>query len=270
MTGIRLYPGAAPGVPEDYPPEVSDEVWGSQVLRNISVPTLTPFLPPPELETGAAVIVAPGGGYSVLAIHHEGFDVARRLAQQGIAAFVLKYRLIPTPNGIPMPSPEEIEAMTTNPQSAYVTFNCPAAEEDGAAAVRLVRARAAEWKLDPRRVGFLGFSAGAITALKLATGAAADARPDFVASIYGPVETIAVPADAPPLFGILSFDDQLFAGRGFGLLQAWRAAARPIEFMLYERGGHGFGLGQPQQTESDWPEAFVRWLGMRGVLPRRP
>jgi dienelactone hydrolase len=265
---IRLYEGAAPGVPEDYPPEVADEVMGSRVTRNVSVPTLTPFLPSPDRATGAVVIVAPGGGYRTLAIHHEGYDVARALAERGIAAFVLKYRVNATPNGIPMPTPAEIEAMIANPQSAYVTFQCPAAVADGAAAVRLIRARAKEWSLDPQRVGFLGFSAGAITALKLATGAAAG-RPDFAASIYGPVEAIDVPADAPPLFGVLSLDDQLFANKGFGLLDSWRRAGRPLEFMLYERGGHGYGLGKAEQTESGWLEAFVRWLKMRGVVADR-
>ena len=165
-----------------------------------------------------------------------------------------------------MPSPAEIEAMISNPQSAYVTFKCAWAEADGAAAVRMVRERAKEWKIDPQRLGFLGFSAGAITALKLAVGAA-DGRPDFVASIYGPVEQIDVPADAPPLFGVLSLDDPLFANRGFGLIEAWRQAGRPVEFMLYERGGHGYGLGRPDQTQGSWPDAFVRWLQMRGVVP---
>jgi acetyl esterase/lipase len=262
---IRLYEGPAPGLPEDYPPEVNDEVMGRQAVRNVSVPTLTLFFPSPELATGAAVIVASGGGYRMLAIHHEGYDVARRLAQEGIAAFVLKYRVHPTPNGIPMPSAAEIEAMISNPQSAYVTFNCAAAVQDGAAAVRFVRERAKEWKIDKQRVGFLGFSAGAITALKLATGAA-DSRPDFAASIYGPVEAISVPAEAPPLFGVLSLDDPLFANRGFGLVEAWRKAGRPVEFMLYERGGHGYGLGRSDQTEGAWFDAFMRWLRMRGVV----
>ena len=262
---IPLFNGAAPGVPENYPAEVNDEVRGNQVVRNVSAPTLTPFLPEPSIATGAAVIVAPGGGYRMLAIHHEGYDVARRLADQGIAAFVLKYRLHATPNGIPMPSSAEIAAMISNPQSAYETFNLQAAEDDGAAAVRLVRERAGEWNIDPRRLGFLGFSAGAVTALKIATGGEGG-RPDFVASIYGPVKSLNVPADAPPLFGVLSLDDPLFANKGFGLIEAWRKAGRPVEFMLYERGGHGYGLGQPQQTESAWLDAFVRWLKMRGIV----
>lgn len=262
---VRLYQGPAPGVPENYPPEVEDEVRGASVVRNVSVPTLTPFLPAPANASGAAVIVAPGGGYSMLAIHHEGYDVARRLAERGIAAFVLKYRLNATPNGIVMPSAGEIEAMLANPQSAYVTFKCAAAEADAAAAVRLLHHRAQDWNIDAARIGFLGFSAGAISALKVSTGVR-DARPDFAASIYGPLEAIDVPGDAPPLFGVLSLDDPLFANRGFGLIDAWRKAGRAVEFMLYERGGHGYGLGQVQQTEGAWLDAFLRWLRMRGIV----
>lgn len=241
-----------------------DQAWGSsEVIRNVSVPTLTPYWPVQESATGTAVIVAPGGGYSALAIHYEGYDVAQWLAQQGIAAFVLKYRVNATRNGIPLPTADEIAAMIS--KSAYETFVCPPAVADGAAAVRLLRARAAEWDIDPQRVGFLGFSAGAITALKLATGEA-NSRPDFAASIYGPIEAISVPADAAPLFGVLAFDDGIFANKGFGLLEAWRKAGRPIEFMLYERGGHGFGLGRPHETDGGWPEGFVRWLRMRGIV----
>ena len=244
-----------------------DQAWGaSQVIRNVSVPSLTPYWPAPENATGAAIIVAPGGGYSALAIHHEGYDVAQWLARQGIAALVLKYRVNATRDGIPLPTADEIAALVS--QSAYKSFDCPAAVEDAAAAVRLVRQRAPEWNIDPQRVGFLGFSAGAISALKVATSEA-ESRPDFAASIYGPVEEISVPPDAAPLFGVLALDDALFAGKGFGLLQAWRKAGRPVEFMLYERGGHGFGLGRSYETDGDWPEAFMRWLRMRGVIANK-
>lgn len=264
---VRLYADAAQAIAADYPPEVDDQLLGRTVLRNVSVPTLTPVLPAAERASGAGVIIAPGGGYSVLTMNEEGFDVARRLAERGIAAFVLKYRLNPTPNGIPMPTPEEIEAILANPPSAYAMFNCPAADEDAAAAVRLLRSRAPSWNVDPQRLGFLGFSAGAISALKLATRVGNDARPDFVASIYGPAETLSIPVGAPPLFGVLALDDQLFSGKGFGLIEAWRKAGSAIEFMLYERGGHGFGLGNPNQTEGDWLAAFIRWMTMRGIVP---
>lgn len=116
----------------------------------------------------------------------------------------------------------------------------------------------------------LGFSAGAITALKVATAANTDARPDFVASIYGPLEAIPAPTDAPPLFIASAMDDATFGGRGYGLLDAWRGAKRPLEVHLYERGGHGFGLGRPGSTTADWPAQFLSWLRMSRVIPAEP
>jgi acetyl esterase/lipase len=247
--------------------------YGSAFARNVTVATLTPYLADPAKATGAAVIVAPGGGFRTLSMENEGSEVARALAAHGVSAFVLKYRLNQTPAGMadfersmaemfsgaaarpPQMSPEAMAASLA-PQIA-----------DARAAFALVRARGAEWGVDPDRIGMVGFSAGAM--LTMATALAADdARPAFLGNIYGPLGEVAVPADAPPLFVALAVDDPLFANSGLGLIDSWRAAKRPFEFHFYEQGGHGFGMYPKETTSTGWFDAFVRWIGMHGMLAR--
>lgn len=264
---IELY-ARPPAADVAIPAEISEPVFDTPGVRDISRPTLTPVLPAPGRANGASVIVLPGGGYRYLAIDAEGFRVAHYLADHGVTAFVLKYRVKPTPvdrAAFMQQIMADLKAAGT--QSAYVVYGYPAAIEDGQAAVRLVRAHAAQWGLDSRRIGMLGFSAGAITALKVATTGDAASRPDFAASIYGPLEPIPTPGDAPPLFIASATDDGIFGNKGYGLLDAWRASHRPFEFHIYERGGHGFSLGRPHTTTADWPEAFLSWLRMRDIVP---
>ncbi len=235
--------------------------FGNPGVRNVTAPTLTPVLPAGESAGGFGVIVAPGGGYKYLAIEHEGFAVARWLAERGVAAFVLKYRIDQTPDDDADFEQRLLEGIDIN-KPAYEGFHQPDAIADAHAALKVVRERAPAWGVDPARIGMLGFSAGAITALLAATAPGAP-RPSFVAAIYGPLEAIAVPPDAPPLFVALAANDQLFAGRGFGLLEAWERAKRPYEFHMYEDGLHGFGLGAPGTTSTGWPEAFLTWMRTR-------
>jgi acetyl esterase/lipase len=256
----------------------AEESWhsqyGSQFVRNVTVATITPFLPDPGRASGAAVVVAPGGGFRTLSMENEGWNVARALAERGVAAFVLKYRLNQTPADMagfersmaemfsgaagrpPRPDPQEMMARLA-PQIA-----------DSRAAFALIRRRAAEWKIDPDRIGMVGFSAGAM--LTMATALAGeDARPAFIGNIYGPLAAVSVPPDAPPLFVALAADDPLFANTGFGLIESWRAARKPAEFHLYEQGGHGFGMYPKETTSTGWFEAFVSWLTMHGMLKPR-
>jgi len=156
---------------------------GDRAVRNVSNPTLTPVLPDPAKATGAAVIVAPGGAFYVLSIDSEGYKAARWLADHGVAAFVLKYRTQETP-----PDPEGYQAMIAQRMKAAAQAPTariqppPEALADAQAAVRLVRGRAAEWGVDPTRVGFLGFSAGAIAAVSAALSAdTAEAAPPSAA-----------------------------------------------------------------------------------------
>lgn len=244
--------------------------YGSAFARNVTVATLTPFLADPAKASGAAVIVAPGGGFRTLSMENEGWDVARALAARGVSAFVLKYRLNQTPGDMaafersmremfsgaarpPRTAPDEMAASLA-PQIA-----------DARAAFALIRARGAEWRVDPERIGMVGFSAGAMLTMAT-TLAGQDARPAFIGNIYGPLGAVAVPANAPPMFVALAADDPLFGNAGTGLIDSWRAAQRPVEFHLYEQGGHGFGMYPKETTSTGWFDAFVRWIGMHGFL----
>jgi acetyl esterase/lipase len=136
---------------------------------------------------------------------------------------------------------------------------------DARVAFALVRRRAAEWRVDPARVGMVGFSAGAMLTMAT-TLAGQDAKPAFIGIVYGPLAPVTVPPDAPPLFVALAADDPLFGNGGFGLIDSWRAAKRPVEFHLYEQGGHGFGMYPKETTSTGWFDALVRWIGMHGWL----
>ena len=246
------------------------EQYGDPFVRNVTVATLTPVLPDPAKATGAAVIVAPGGGFMFLSMGNEGWEVAHALADRGVAAFVLKYRTRPTPQD-PAAFEAAVNAMFSGaarpPAPTGQAAGSPFADqvEDATAAFALVRARAAEWRVDPDRIGMVGFSAGAMTTLAT-TLSSPDARPAFIAPVYGPLTAVEVPPDAPPMFVVLAADDPLFAHSGFGLVEAWRAAGRPVEFHLYQTGGHGFGLGNPDKTSNGWFDVFMRWMEMNDFL----
>lgn len=267
-TAIVLGTGPLPGA-------TAQESWhsqyGSVFARNVTVATLTPFLPDPAKATGAAVIVAPGGGFRTLSMNNEGWDVAKALAARGVAAFVLKYRLNQTPQDMAAFERSMAQMFADGARAA----RAPALQDpatalapqiaDARAAFALVRSRAKEWHVAPGRIGMAGFSAGAMLTMATALHGQ-DARPAFIANIYGPLAGVTVPADAPPLFVALAADDPLFAKGGFDLVDRWRAAGRPVEFHLYEQGGHGFGMYDKPTTSTGWFDAFARWLGMHGYL----
>lgn len=259
-------------LPEATAPETWHSEYGSMFARNVSIATLTPFLPDPATATGTAVIVAPGGGFMSLSMENEGWDVARALADRGVAAFVLKYRLKPTPEGLD-DFAAAISAMLAGPRpaerhdpaTALHTLDSQIA--DARAALALIRSRAPEWGIDPQRVGMVGFSAGSM--LTLATALAGkDAKPAFIGNIYGPLAAFPVPADAPPLFIAVAADDGLMEPNGFRIVESWRAAGRPVELHFYEQGGHGFGMYPKATTSTDWFSSFVSWMRMHGLLER--
>jgi acetyl esterase/lipase len=265
---IPLYPDLAPGpVGESW-----YEAGGTALVRNVSQPTLTPVLPDPAKATGEAVIVVPGGGFMILAIGHEGWMVAPRLAERGIAAFVLKYRVNDTPQ-----DEAGFQAMMRQRMGALVAPGAatpvpelkePRATEDALQAVRMVRANAEKWRIDPRHVGMLGFSAGAIIAIEAGIAPAAADKPDFIASFYPSLAARPVPADAPPLFLAIAFDDMYFARQKLGIIEAWREAGRPVEFHGFQTGGHGFGLGRPGTSTSLVFDQFLLWMRtVSGVTP---
>lgn len=202
-----------------------------------------------------------------LSMDHEGYKVAHKLADQGIAAFVLKYRLLPTPPGereAGLAIGQRIAASLRDPSQKLEN---PQATEDALAALALVRRDAAKWGIDPARTGLIGYSAGAIASLQAATVADSANRPAFVGYVYGPQDAVVVPADAPPLFDAIAMDDPLFPHRGFAIVGAWKAAKRPVELHAYEKGGHGFGLGRAGTTSTRHIEDFVAWMQMHRFLP---
>lgn len=265
-TPIVLWPGGAPGV------------LGSEP---VDVPTLTPYLPPKEKMSGAAIIVCPGGGYTHLA-EHEGRPVAEWLNSLGVTAFVLKYRLGPR-------------------------YHHPAPMQDAARAIRIVRARAAEWGLDPQRIGILGFSAGGHVASTAGTHFDSgrtdtsdpieriSSRPNLMVLIY-PVITMGErthagsrlnllgPSPTPELIALLSNDEQVTketpptflvhtmtdsavpVENSLLFIAALRKAGVPFEFHLYERGPHGFGLGQKDPILATWPDRCADWLRLHGFI----
>jgi len=248
--------------------------YGSLFARNVTVATLTPFLPNPSKANGTAIIVAPGGGFRTLSMENEGSDVARALAAKGVAAFVLKYRLNQTPEDMPsfersMASMFNASAARPAPDPQAMIANLAPQIADARAAIRLIRSRAHEWHLDPHRIGMIGFSAGAMLTMTTTLSDSPDgddARPAFIGNIYGPLTAVSVPDNAPPLFVALAADDPFFGKSGFGLIESWRAARRPVEFHLFEQGGHGFGMYPKSTTSTGWFDEFARWLDMHGWL----
>ncbi len=279
----RMEPIATPAQPTaiplrtgTLPDATAREAWHRQYnsvfARNVTDATLTPFLPDPAKANGTAVIVAPGGGFRTLSMENEGWDVARALAARGVAAFVLKYRLNQTPAdmaGFERSMREMFSGTAQRPRPDPATAATTLAPQiaDADAAFALVRSRAKEWRVDPQRVGMIGFSAGAMLTMAT-TLSSTSARPAFIADIYGPLSPVSVPADAPPLFVALAADDPFFAGGGFGLVESWQKAKRPVEFHLYEQGGHGFGMYRKPTTSTGWFDAFVGWMDMHGWLKR--
>lgn len=273
------WPGKAPGNPAE---ELRDN--GERVY-NVTVPAYQAFLPPVEKASGAAVIIAPGGGFRLLAIRNEGTRVAEWLAAHGVAAFVLKYRLVQALPG------ESDDAMRKRvgwkiPQEVS---GAPGVA-DGLEALRLIRARAAQYRVDPARIGVVGFSAGGHIAGMMAL-AEQGSRPAFAGLIYGmpfgtqmpklppanlpypegtpkepwlrPAPTSA-PGRLPPLFLAMAQDDMAV---GFGFRPFYDAlfesGYRP-ETHLYQRGGHGFGMKKTGGTTDHWLEEFLWWMEGEG------
>jgi len=276
MTPIAIpaQPSAIPLQTGPLPGATVKESWhsqyGSAFARNVTEATLTPFLPDAAKATGAAVIVAPGGGFRTLSMQNEGWDVAQALARRGVAAFVLKYRLNQTPASMEE-FDKSMKAMFSgagarsrpNFSVERMVANLAPQIADARAAFALVRARSGEWKVDPKRIGMVGFSAGGMLTMVTTLGGV-DAKPAFIGDIYGPLAPVKVPADAPPLFAALAADDPLMAGRGLGLIDSWLAAKKPVEFHLYGQGGHGFGMYPKETTSTGWFDAFYKWIVMNG------
>lgn len=252
--------------------------WGEPMVRNVTEATLTPYFPDPEKANGTAVIVAPGGGFRWLSINNEGWKIAKALNEQGVTAFVLKYRLMPTPptlDGLRQSMNRTFAAVTESddeeaaaPPPPRPRWDLSNQLTDAEAAYAMVVDRAEEWGVDTSRIGMMGFSAGAgLTMHCTLNSDVMDLA--FIAPIYGGMGPVDVPEDAPPLFVAIAVDDFLFNG-DFGLIKSWYDAGKPVEFHLYQDGGHGFGMGYPGHPTYWWFEVFTHWMDTNGYLTAKP
>ena len=263
---IPLWPDGAPG----------SEGWTQRektgftspdipIRRNVARPTLAVYLPDPAVATGTAVVVCPGGAFHFLADEHEGTEVAAWLVERGIAAFLLRYRVVPTAADDATFQREFRESMADRERLWELTREARGmGVADGLQAIRTVRRRAAEWGVAPNRIGVMGFSAGGYVTLGVATGYDAESRPDFAAPIYAAPRESAIPADAPPLFIALASDDDMAFKGNLPLCSAWREAGHSVEMHVFARGGHGFGMRRKGLPSDRWIELFGTWLAAEG------
>lgn len=236
-----------------------------RVVRNVTQPTLTAYWPNPARANGTAAIICPGGAFHLLSIDVEGAEVARWLAERGVTAFVLKYRLLPTDENFAV-ALQDIFADRQRTMARLLPIR-PFAQADGQQALRLVRQRAQEWRLDPQRVGLVGFSAGGRLIAGLLQSGGEESRPAFVAFIYGGLwEEFPAPPDAPPLFIAAADDDSWSAPLCVRLYQLWKEGGHPAELHIYAKGGHGFGLRKQGLPTDSWIERFGEWLQLRGLM----
>jgi len=273
---INVWPGTAPGAPVNLPAEADmttakdNLIAGRPLIRlgNVSVPTLTLYKPKIAHGVGPAVVVFPGGGYSILAIDLEGTEVCDWLNSSGITCVLLKYRV---PGTGPYPK-------------------SPAALQDAQRAMGLVREHAKEWGIDPMRVGVLGFSAGGHLAAAISThydrrlydpiddADKLSCRPDFAVVVYpgylalaeknfAPNADINPTADTPPTFIVQAEDDPVHVENAVVYFLALKNARVPAELHVYAKGGHGYGLRRTELPVTTWPQAVEVWLRTIGVLP---
>src|SRR5437867_2268034 len=251
---IPLWPIGSPGSEGKNDKEIVQRgANGERSVYSIHNPSITPYLPPKDKTTGAAVIVIPGGGHRVLAITHEGYNVAQWLSERGIAAFVLKYRLARETNST---YKIDVEALA-----------------DTQRAIRLVRSRAQEWNIDPARVGAIGFSAGGelvnLACARFDEGKPGDpverqpCRPNFQALIYpGRSGDIQPTNGFPPVFLACAYNDRKDISEGSAeTYLRFKRAGVPAELHIYSTGGHGFGLrARNQKPVRAWITAFYEWM----------
>ena len=278
---IQLWPDGAPNPLPNVGPEVSYR-WAAAgrentlMLRNISEPTLTVFAPDPGKSNGVGVIVAPGGGWRILAWEHEGVDLAHWLAQRGYTAFLLKYRVMAMPDdpeafkaGVaasnnqldaPRPASEAPRSLMAVIRSETSHKAIDAAAADGRRALVVIRERAKDWGVDPAKVGMVGFSAGGFLTADVAMDPQGPPLA-FAAPIYGgETRGRPVPADAPPLFTCIAGDDRYLFKVVEGLYHDWSNADRPAEIHIFTRGGHGFGMVKQGIPADRWIDLFEAWL----------
>lgn len=262
---IPLYPGPAPGSESwEWPETEQSSTDGIRRIANVTRPTIIVYLPEKSKATGTGVVVCPGGGFRILAVSHEGEDVARFLNKQGVAAFVLKYRVMRT--GDEAGKDKEVMAR----RRAEVI---PLSIADGLEAVRLVRRRAAEWGLQHNRIGIMGFSAGGWVTTAVTLQGSGDSRPDFAAPIYAAMpENLSVPSQPPPLFLVHADNDVTVRTEktSVRLYTAWKQAGASAELHIYAHGGHGFGMLKKSLPVDSWTDRLRDWMQSLDLLSPTP
>jgi acetyl esterase/lipase len=273
-TQVPIWPGAVPDLQPVRGPETATTVRGKLVwVENVSRPTMTVYSPK-GTNTGVAVVVFPGGGFNGLAIDLEGTEICDWLTSQGITGVLLKYRVPDSgPHGLVAPK-------------------APTALEDAQRTVGLLRSHAADWHVDPHKIGVIGFSAGGYLVAAVSTHFgkrlyptvdAADTkscRPDFAIALYpghlckndSTLElnpNVPVTSDTPPTFLLQAENDPVDnVTHSLAYYVALKRAKVPVEMHLYAQGGHGFGLRRTEFPITAWPRLVETWLGTIGVLSR--
>ena len=268
---IPLYPGKAPGSETwNWTEKTSEKnAWNTTIVYNVATPTLTVYLPAAGKANGTAVVVAPGGGFQALSINSEGIDVAKWLAEKGITAFVLKYRLNKSETDDPV---GEFMKGLGNPAVGKKINDTiiPMCIADGSKAIAYVRANANQYGINPKKIGIIGFSAGGTVTLGATLAYDDSSKPDFSAPIY-PYATyfkdINVPADAPPMFICAATNDSFgFAPDCANLYNTWIKAKKSAELHIYSQGGHGFGMRKQNLPSDQWIDLFGDWLVQIGMM----
>src|SRR5260221_11795206 len=274
---IPLWPDGAPGsenwsqqeqetylpLPSDLPQTYLPLPFDVKLVRNIARPTLTAYLPDPSVATGTAVVICPGGVFHYLGIELEGTEVARWLCARGVAAFVLKHRVLQT-EARDEDLIKQLQERFTNLMNLMELMQQiePLAIADGQQAIKVVRRRAADWGIPPERLGILGFSSGGVVTIGAAMQYDEESRPNFAAPIYPAFSGtgIAVPTDAPPLLLLAANDDPMGAAASLPLYAAGRDAGQPVELHLYAHGGHRFWMQKQGLPADHWIDRFGDWL----------
>ncbi|WP_343485772.1 alpha/beta hydrolase [Allomuricauda sp. d1] len=244
-------------------------VWQTEVVTNVSAPTMRVFKADEAKNTGVAVIVAPGGGLYGLSINSEGNDVGQWLAERGITTFVLRYRLVPTGED---GAAEIMKLGNENPQQLMknVAEVIPYSIQDGLNAISHVRENATSYGINPNKIGFMGFSAGGAVAMGVAYNYDEKTRPDFLVPVYYWYDAMPVqPAkdDAPPAFIICATDDPLGLARGsVALYNSFLEKGKPVALQMYSKGGHGFGMKDQGLPSDTWIERFHEWAMAQGIV----
>jgi acetyl esterase/lipase len=283
---LKLWPDGIPGSKTDpsYIEKITTADGRITRCEKVVTPDLTVYLPEPEMANGAAVLICPGGGYGVLAFDHEGNTIAKWLNENGIAGIVLKYRL---------PSDQIMADKSIGPL------------QDAQEAMRVIRRNATDWKIDSKKIGVIGFSAGGHLASTLSTHYAekvydvkdnTSARPDFSLLIYPVVSfdsavthmgsrnnligtkpeeaqvkhfsnELQITPDTPPAFLVHSADDRAVpVMNSIGYFKGLQKNSIPVELHIFQKGGHGYGLSPNGGTESSWPDLCIKWMKQMGIF----